>query len=286
MAWAPNIEVEDRTGGGRVVSNIENGDFIKVESVDFLTGALSFAASVASGAAGGSIELHLGSATGMLLGTCMVASTGGWQEWETVSCDVGDATGIHDLYLVFKGGAGSLFNLDHWQFTPKDPLPNGNGGAGGMAGSGGMGVAGSSPSGGTSSGGAAAGVGGVGGGAAAGNAGTSSTAGAAAGGASSGTGGTSSGTGGVLAGAGGSAGRSTGGTGAMTGTGGAAAQGGATPSAGTSAVGGGGSTPNDSGCSLATQGRSAVGPWALGLLSLIAVAGLRRGGSRARRTTS
>jgi hypothetical protein len=285
MAWAPNIEVEDRTGGGRVVANIENGDFIKVESVDFLTGALSFAASVASDAAGGSIELHLGSATGTLLGTCMVAGTGGWQEWETVSCEVGDVTGVHDLYLVFKGGAGSLFNLDHWQFTPKDPLPNGNGGAGGMAGSGGMAAAGASASGGTSSGGAAAGVGGVGG--TGGSGGMSSTAGATTGGASSGAGGSSSGTGGVPAAAGGSAGRSTGGTSATAG--GTAAQGGATPSAGTSGVAGGRSTPpdaNDSGCALATQGRSPLEPrWALGVLPLIAFAGLRRR-MRTRRTTS
>jgi MYXO-CTERM domain-containing protein len=255
--------VEDKTGGGRVVSEIQNGDSIKVESVNFLTGALSFSASVASGGAGGSIELHVGSATGMLLGTCTVAATGGWQEWENVSCDVSaEVTGIQDLYLVFKGGSGALFNLDHWQFTPKDPLP-GTGGAGGMAGAGGMGAAG-----GTSSGGAA-GIGGVGG-----SAGSSNVAGASTGGASSGAGGS----GGVAGGTGGSAGRAAGGTAAAAG--GAAAQGGALPSAGKSGAAGGPATPNvpeDSGCACTTHGRSSHGPhWALALFSLIGFAGLRR----------
>jgi arabinoxylan arabinofuranohydrolase len=264
IAWAPNIEVEDKTGGGRVVSEIQNGDSIKVESVNFLTGALSFSASVASGGAGGSIELHLGSATGTLLGTCMVAATGGWQEWENVSCDVSDeVTGIQDLYLIFKGGSGALFNLDHWQFTPKDPLP-GTGGAGGMAGSDGMGAAGAA-SGGTSSGGAA----GIGGGASGGTAGTSNVGGASTGGASSGAGGSG--------GVGGTSGQATGGTAATTG--GAAAQGGALPSAGRAGSAGSSSTPSadDSGCACTTHGRSSHGPhWALALLSLVGFAGLRR----------
>jgi arabinoxylan arabinofuranohydrolase len=275
IAWAPGIEVEDKTGGGRFVAEIQNGDSIKVKSVNFLTGALSFAASVASDGAGGSIELHVGSATGMLLGTCMVSATGGWQEWENVTCDVSaEVTGIQDLYLVFKGGSGALFNLDYWQFTPKDPLP-GSGGAGGMAGSGGMGGA----SGGTSSGGAA-GVGGVGGGVSGGAAGTANVAGTSTGGAS--------GMGGTVSGSGGAAGRATGGTGAAAG--GAAAQGGALPSAGKSGAAGGPSTPNapdDSGCACTTHGRSAHGPhWVFAMLSLIGFAGLRRrSGARSRTST-
>lgn len=277
IAWAPSIEVADGPDGGRHVANIENGDSIKVESVDFLTGALSFTASVASGASGGSIELYLSSATGMLLGTCMVPATGGWQEWETVSCDVADVTGVHDLYLVFKGGSGSLFNLDHWQFTPKDPLP-GSGGAGGMAGSAGMGgAAGASPTAGTSSGGASAGLGGVGGDVS-GTGGTSSLAGAMPGGAPSGTGGVSSGTGGGISASGGTAGRAMGGMGAVAG--GTAAQGGGLPSAGSSAMASGGAAsnePKDSGCALATTGRSSVGSaWVFGVLSLLGFSRLRR----------
>jgi arabinoxylan arabinofuranohydrolase len=149
MAWGDGIEVEDASEGGRALANIEDGDFIKVESVDFLTGALSFEARVASAAAGGSIELHLDAEDGQTIGTCAVSPTGGWQTWTTVHCDVSEVSGVHDLFLVFSGGGGYLFNLDWYQFEPKDPLPGTGGsaaggsagGTGGLTGMGGTGSA-------------------------------------------------------------------------------------------------------------------------------------------------
>ena len=134
IAWTGGVEVEDCSAGGRDITSLENNDYVKVKSVDFGTGPLSFKASVASAGAGGSIELHLDSMTGQQLGTCTVAATGGAQTWKTVSCDVKTTTNVHDLFLVFKGGSGALFNLDWWQFTPQDPLPSGTGGSGGGGG--------------------------------------------------------------------------------------------------------------------------------------------------------
>ncbi len=171
MAWGEGIEVEDSSEGGRALASIENGDFIKVRSVDFLTGALSFEASVASAGAGGTIELRVDAEDGESIGSCAVSPTGGWQTWTTVTCDVSEISGVHDLFLVFSGGGGSLFNLDWYQFEPKDPLPGAGGaGAGGAASAGGSGgsaggIAGSGAGGGVSMGGGAAGngVGGAGG---------------------------------------------------------------------------------------------------------------------------
>ena len=88
------------------VGYIENGDWIKVKGVGFGAGATSFAARVASATSGGTIELHLDSATGTLVGTCSVPGTGGWQTWTDVTCPVSGATGTHDLYLRFTGGSG------------------------------------------------------------------------------------------------------------------------------------------------------------------------------------
>lgn len=166
IAWGSGVEVEDCSEGGRNLAQLENGDFVKVESVDFLTGAISFDASVASATAGGTLELRLDGVDGTLIGSCAVTGTGGWQTWQTVSTEVTGAEGVHDLYLVFKGGSGSLFNLDHWIFTPKDPLPVGTGGMSGLggesSGSGGTPVAtGGAPAVGT---GGAPGTGGVDGG--------------------------------------------------------------------------------------------------------------------------
>jgi len=166
IAWTGGVEVEDCSVGGRDVSSIENGDYIKVKSVDFGTGALSFTASVASAGEGGEIELRLDAMDGELLGTCTAPPTGGWQMWESTSCDVGLVPGVHDLFFVFSGGSGSLFNLDHWHFTAKDPLPMASGGASGAGGGASGGAGGSGGSGGTApSGGGAFGANGGSGGA-------------------------------------------------------------------------------------------------------------------------
>ena len=98
------------------VCDIENGDYIKVKGVDFGKGAISFEARVASGTKGGNIELRLDSPSGTLVGTCVVSDTGGWQNWETRSCTVNGADGIHDLYLVFTGNSGALMNFNWWKF--------------------------------------------------------------------------------------------------------------------------------------------------------------------------
>ena len=121
IAWESGVETEECSEGGMNVSSINDGDYIRVAGVDFGAGATSFEARVASAASGGSIELRLDSETGTLVGTCEVPGTGGWQTWTTVSCDVSGATGIQDLYLVFKGGGDYLFNFNWWKFDVGSP---------------------------------------------------------------------------------------------------------------------------------------------------------------------
>ncbi len=111
------IETESCSEGGLNIGFIDNGDYIKFNSVDFGSGASSFDARVASAASGGSIEVRLDSISGTLVGTCQVSTTGGWQNWVTKSCTISAATGTHDVYLVFKGGAGNLFNLQWFRFN-------------------------------------------------------------------------------------------------------------------------------------------------------------------------
>lgn len=117
MAQSSGVEVEICNEGGMTVSYIDNGDFLKVKGVDFGSGASSFSARVSSAGSGGTIELRADKKDGTLMGTCTVAVTGSWQTWTTVQCPVTGASGVHDLFLVFKGGSGSLFNFNWWQFT-------------------------------------------------------------------------------------------------------------------------------------------------------------------------
>jgi hypothetical protein len=120
IAWEVGVSTEVCSEGGLNVCNINNGDYIKVEGVNFGggKGAKSVEFRVASAASGGTIEMHIGSTDGTLLGACTIPSTGGWQTWTTVSCPVSGAKGIQDLYFVYTGaGTGDLFNVDWWRFS-------------------------------------------------------------------------------------------------------------------------------------------------------------------------
>jgi arabinoxylan arabinofuranohydrolase len=119
IAWESGIKTEKSNKRGVYVTSINNGDYIKVKGVDFGKGAKSFEASVASASQGGTIEIYTDSLSGPLLGTCMVANTGDWQKWITKSCKVDKINGVHDLYFVFKGEKGDLFNFDWWKFNAK-----------------------------------------------------------------------------------------------------------------------------------------------------------------------
>uniref|UniRef100_UPI003564ED40 carbohydrate-binding protein n=1 Tax=Pontiella sp. TaxID=2837462 RepID=UPI003564ED40 len=111
------ISTQDCSEGGLNVQAIQNGDWCAYYDVDFSSGADGFLARVASDTSGGNIEIRLDSPTGTLVGTCTVPGTGNWQSWTTVSTSVSGADGVHDVYLVFTGGGGYLFNLNWFTFT-------------------------------------------------------------------------------------------------------------------------------------------------------------------------
>jgi alpha-galactosidase len=112
------IQTETCNEGGLDVGYIENGDYIAFNSIDFGSGAGSFQARAASAGSGGSIEIRLDGTAGTLVGTCAVAATGDWQTYATVTCNVSGSSGIHNLYLVFTGGTGYLFNVNWIRFVP------------------------------------------------------------------------------------------------------------------------------------------------------------------------
>ena len=120
IAWAHGV----RTGpaserpGDMAVQGIDDGDRIAVRNVDFgAPGARAFSASVASDKqTGATIELRLDRVDGPLIGALAVGDTQG--RWESATTEVSGATGVHDLFLVFKGPpAGDLFRFDHWTFS-------------------------------------------------------------------------------------------------------------------------------------------------------------------------
>lgn len=116
ICWSEGIKTEKDENNSVCIGSIKKGAYIKVAGVDFGEGADKFTACVASANSGGNIELHLDSKTGPIVGNLKTGGTGGWHDWEEVSCDVMGADGEHDLYLVFNGGDDYLMNVDWWKF--------------------------------------------------------------------------------------------------------------------------------------------------------------------------
>ncbi|MER7890098.1 PQQ-dependent sugar dehydrogenase [Micromonospora sp. NPDC094482] len=98
--------------GSRTAGFIDNGDWVSFQPYHLAT-ATRFTARVSSGGPGGTIEVRAGSATGTLLGSVAVAPTGGWDTFTNVSTTLtNQPSAPTTLYLVFKGGAGNLFDVD------------------------------------------------------------------------------------------------------------------------------------------------------------------------------
>jgi hypothetical protein len=117
IAWESGIKTAKSAEGGVYVTGMHDGAYIEVCNVDFAgKGAVKFTASVASAADGGSIDLRLDSVSGALVGTLKVKPTGDPNKWESQSCDVSGAKGVHNLFLKFSGGDGKQLNFDWWKF--------------------------------------------------------------------------------------------------------------------------------------------------------------------------
>jgi hypothetical protein len=105
------VQLENSSEGGEDVSYVNNGNWTAYNGVN-VAGATSIDIRVGSQTAGGTIEVHEGSATGTLLGTATVNYTSGWQTYGTVTAPISGATGTQNIYLVYKGaGGGFLFNV-------------------------------------------------------------------------------------------------------------------------------------------------------------------------------
>ena len=118
MAFSKGVKTEQNDQIGVYVTDIHNGDYIKLQNVHFCNKIpRTFTARIASGLRGGQIEIRIDSIGGKLLGTVNVPGTGGWEQWQTITTDLTTiASGHHDMYFVFKGRKGpKLFNFDWWE---------------------------------------------------------------------------------------------------------------------------------------------------------------------------
>ena len=125
IAWSVGVKTENSEKAGVFVSDIHNGDYIKVREVDFgSTQPIAFVASTASALQGGRIEVRLDSLKGQLVAVAEVPYTGAWENWKQVRAEVTEeVSGTHDVYFAFKGNKGSkLFNFDWWKFEAEERM--------------------------------------------------------------------------------------------------------------------------------------------------------------------
>ncbi|WP_342439601.1 glycoside hydrolase family 43 protein [Paenibacillus sp. FSL L8-0436] len=119
IGWSAGVKTEfGAVVGKRLVTDIDNGDWIGLSGVDFGSkGAGAFSASVISFEGGGTIELHLDEPAGLLIGELSVPAANGPEKRMELKTEVQGAAGVHHLYLVFAGESGTgLFKLEAWDF--------------------------------------------------------------------------------------------------------------------------------------------------------------------------
>ncbi|HBY54194.1 MAG TPA: carbohydrate-binding protein [Marinilabiliales bacterium] len=118
IAWSEGVKSMKNNVDGNFITAKYNDAFTKVKEVDFgKEGASKFTARIGTTHNGNvSMEIRLDTKDGELLGTLNVPMTGGNDRWALQTIDVKKASGIHDLYFVFKGNEGDLFNFNWWKF--------------------------------------------------------------------------------------------------------------------------------------------------------------------------
>lgn len=115
-SWSRGLTTAQDEHGSVHITGVLDRSYIKVAGVNFGSGARTFTASLASGKPASTIELRLDALEGKEIGNLPVGNTGAKGQWREVTTTVAGVSGIHDLYLVFKGGKGPLFDMDYWRF--------------------------------------------------------------------------------------------------------------------------------------------------------------------------
>jgi len=123
-AKSPDIKTEPSADGSKNLASIHDGDFAEYKAFDFDSGVAGFKARIAANQMG-TIEVHLDSPTGPLMGTVTFLPTGGWQSWADATCNVDNSlAGVRDVYLIFHGtNKGALLNVSQFKFLKSTVIP-------------------------------------------------------------------------------------------------------------------------------------------------------------------
>ncbi len=110
-------ETTGDSSGGYDLGYVSPDAYGMYKNVNLATSIRNVSVRTATGGSGGTLEFHLDSVSGPLVATATLPVTEGWQTWETVSAPVAGASGLHDLYLVFRGSSAGIANVNWSQFN-------------------------------------------------------------------------------------------------------------------------------------------------------------------------
>ena len=99
-----------------VVGYIASGDYLYYNDV-VLDGITTMQIHYSKGVSGGTMEVHLDSPTGQLLGSLTPAQTNSWDTWGDATLSLTATSGTHALYLVFSNNTQDIVNLDWFQVS-------------------------------------------------------------------------------------------------------------------------------------------------------------------------
>jgi glucose/arabinose dehydrogenase/type 1 glutamine amidotransferase len=107
--------------GGKTVGDIHNNDWISFKPYN-LTGSTKLTARISSGGVGGFLEVRTGSADGQILGSAPVPVTGSWDNFQDIDVPLRAVPKrTTELFLVFKGGDGALYDVDDFELSNSAP---------------------------------------------------------------------------------------------------------------------------------------------------------------------
>ena len=111
-----------RFAGGEKVGAVSPGDFVNYRGVDLGDGGQTLSLRVSSAIRPwqtASIEVRSGAIDGPLLGVVPVGNTGGWDSFDDLELSLpGDVSGPTDLFLIGRGSAPALWDLDRLAVVP------------------------------------------------------------------------------------------------------------------------------------------------------------------------
>lgn len=115
------MSTDTGNGADKNLGGIQNGNYAEYENVDFgSNGTAGFKARVSVNTdAGGWIDVRLDSTDGTLLGTLNLQQTGNWSNYRYLYINLGKATGVHNVFLVFRAASGYQYvcNIDKFYFV-------------------------------------------------------------------------------------------------------------------------------------------------------------------------